>query len=67
MSFGGTTRRGVNRPFDEICACEHERDGFACMCTRTKEQAKDRCSACMDGRHQMQRLVDTKLFARTEG
>ena len=67
MSFGGTTRRGSLRPFDEGCACEHTSGELVCMCTRTKEQAKERCSACLDGRHQMRAGIDDVLFLRTEG
>ena len=53
MSFGFSTRKGAALPFDEVCACEFERDGLVCVCTRQKEQAKDRCSRCMDGKHRL--------------
>lgn len=67
MSFGGTTRRGAMRPFDEVCSCEHSERNLVCMCTRTKEQAKERCSRCQDGRHELQRPFSLSTFARTEG
>lgn len=55
MSFGGTRRSGALRPFDEVCACDHRDGQLVCLCTRTKEQAKERCSRCQDGHHEMQR------------
>lgn len=67
MSFGGTVRRGPFRPFDEICSCDHEEAGLVCLCTRTKEQAKDRCGRCSDGVHAMRRNPQPTSFARTEG
>lgn len=55
MSFGFTNRKGGALPFDEVCSCEHESDGLVCLCTRQKEQAKERCSRCQDGKHKMGR------------
>jgi hypothetical protein len=41
------------RPFDEVCACDHETANDWCVCTRPKEQAKAACSNCMAGSHKM--------------
>lgn len=58
MSFGATTRKGFSRPFDEVCACDYRKGDLICICARTKEQAKDRCTSCQDGKH---KLVEEEL------
>lgn len=67
MSFGGTTRKGALRPFDEVCACEHREGNLVCLCTRNKEQAKERCSRCQDGRHELQRRPRMTLLGLPAG